>query len=168
TKSGTNELHGSMFEFLRNSRMDANNFFANAGGRKLGNFKRNEFGASAGGPVFLPKLYNGKNRTFFFNTYEGRRQRSANVSQFTLPTDEQMAGDFSQTLNAAGAVRVIYDPATTAADPNRPGFFLRTPFAGNRIPTARFDPVASAAQKFYTARPNAPGANFTRQQNFLF
>lgn len=168
TKSGTNELHGSMFEFLRNSRMDANNFFANAGGRKLGSFKRNEFGASAGGPILIPKLYNGKNRTFFFNTYEGRRQRSAAVSQFTLPTDEQMAGDFSQTLNAAGAVRVIYDPNTTAADPSRPGQFLRTPFAGNRIPTSRFDPVAAAAQRFYTARPNTPGANFTRQQNFLF
>ncbi len=167
TKSGTNELHGSLFEFVRNSRMDANQWFNNANGRRLGSFKRNEFGASMGGPIRIPKIYDGRNKTFAFGAYEGRRQRSANLGQFSLPTDEQLGGDFSQTLNAQGALRVIYDPATTRPDPARPGEFLRTAFPGNRIPTNRFDPVAAASQKFYTARPNAPGLAFTRLNNFV-
>ncbi len=167
TKSGTNELHGSLFEFLRNSKMDANNWFSNAAGRRLGSFKRNEFGASAGGPLYIPKVYDGRNKTFFFFTYEGRRQRSASLGQFTLPTDAQQAGDFSETRNAQGALRVIYDPATTTPNPARPGEFTRTAFPGNRIPSNRMDPVAVAAQKFYTVKPNAPGLPFTGLQNYI-
>jgi hypothetical protein len=168
TKSGTNTLHGSLFEFLRNSKMDANNWFANSSGNKLATFQRNEFGASAGGPISIPKVYDGKNKSFFFAVYEGRRQRSASTRFFTLPTAEQMSGDFSRTLTAAGQVRTIYDPATTAPDPARPGQFLRTPFAGNRIPTARFDPVAANVLKFYGPTPNLPGAPNTGQNNFFF
>jgi hypothetical protein len=168
TKSGTNELHGSVFEFVRNSKMDANTWFSNASGGRLGVFQRNEFGVSAGGPVLLPKLYNGKNRTFFFHVYEGRRQRSATTRFFTLPTPEQRSGDFSQTLNAAGQLRVIYDPFSTVPDPARPGQFLRTAFAGNRIPTARMDPVSLNVQKFYGPPANLPGQPFTRQNNFIF
>lgn len=161
TKSGTNNFHGSLFEFLRNSKLDSNNYFANAAGRPLGSFKRNEFGGSLGGPIV-------KNKTFFFGAYEGRRQRSANNSFFSLPTDDQMAGDFSKTLGSNGQMRVIYDPATTAPDPSRPGQFLRSPFSGNRIPQNRIDPVAQNTQKYYTARPNVPGQPFTGQQNFFF
>lgn len=168
TKSGTNQLHGSLFHFLRNSKMDANNWFANASGSRLAVFQRNEFGASAGGPVIIPKIYNGKNKTFFFNVYEGRRQRAASTRFFTLPTDAQMAGDFSQTRTAAGALRVVYDPFTTTPDPARPGQFLRTPFAGNRIPTALFDPVSANVLKFYGPRPNLPGQPNTSQNNFFF
>ncbi|MEX2260395.1 MAG: TonB-dependent receptor [Bryobacteraceae bacterium] len=168
TKSGTNEIHGSVFEFLRNSKMDANTWFSNASGGKLGTFQRNEFGASVGGPVFIPKLYNGKNRTFFFNVYERRRQRSASSRFMTLPTREQMDGDFSQTFNASGQLRVIHDPFSTVPDPARPGQFLRTPFGGNRIPAARMDPVAVNAQKFFGPEPNLPGQPFTRQNNFFF
>lgn len=167
TKSGTNQLHGSLFEFFRNSKLDANNWFANASGSRLGKFQRNEFGASAGGPVMLPK-YNGRNKTFFFTVYEGRRQRSASTRFFTLPTDEQMGGDFSKTLTSAGALRVVYDPFTTSPDPARPGQFLRTPFAGNRIPTNRFDPVAANVLKYYGPRPNLPGQANTGQNNFFF
>lgn len=168
TKSGTNQFHGSLFEFFRNSKMDANNWFSNASGSKLGKFQRNEFGASLGGPVTLPKIYNGENRTFFFAVYEGRRQRAATTRFFTLPTDDQMAGDFSKTLNSAGQLRVIYDPFTTVADPARPGQFLRTPFAGNRIAANRMDPVAMNVQKYYGPKPNLPGQAFTGQNNFFF
>ncbi len=168
TKSGTNQFHGSLFEFFRNSKLDANNFFANASGQKLGAFKRNEFGGSIGGPIVIPKVYNGKNKTFFFTTYEGRRQRAQRTQFFTLPTEDQMAGDFSKTLAANGQLRTIYDPESSAPDPNRPGEFLRTPFQGNRIPTSRMDPVALESQKYYTARPNLPGAQFTGQQNFFY
>ncbi len=95
TKSGTNTLHGSVFEFIRNSKLDANNWFANASGRKLATFQRNEFGVSSGGPLVIPKVYNGRNKTFWFAVYEGRRQRAASTRFFTLPTNEQMVGDFS-------------------------------------------------------------------------
>ncbi|MBM3787566.1 MAG: hypothetical protein FJW30_24690 [Acidobacteria bacterium] len=168
TKSGTNTLHGSMFEFLRNSRMDANNWFANASGAKLAKFQRNEYGASAGGPFILPKVYDGKNKTFWFMVYEGRRQRSASTRFFTLPTNEQMGGDFSRTLTSGGALRNIYDPFSTTPDPARPGEFRRTTFPGNRIPQTRFDPVAANVLKFYGPRPNLPGQVNTGQNNFFF
>ncbi len=168
TKSGTNEIHGSLFEFLRNSKLDANNFFSNRSGQQLGAFQRNEFGGSVGGPIVLPKLYNGKNRTFFFTAFEGRRQRSASTRFMTLPTELQKQGDFSETLNSAGQQRVIYDPFSTAPDPSRPGFFMRTPFANNRIPTAMMDPVALNVQDYYGATPNVPGQPFTGQNNFFF
>jgi hypothetical protein len=114
-KSGTNNLHGSLFEFLRNSDLDANNYFSNLAGVGLPNFKRNQFGASAGGPVALPRLYNGRNKTFFFVAYEGLRQGSATTMTTTVPTAAQRAGDFSKTLNAAGQLVTIYDPTTTVA-----------------------------------------------------
>lgn len=168
TKSGTNALHGSAFEFLRNSKMDANGWFSNASGAKLATFQRNEYGASSGGPLVIPKLYDGRNKTFWFAVYEGRRQRSASTRFFTLPTDEQMGGDFSKTLTAAGQLRNIYDPFTTTADPARPGQFIRTVFPGNRIPVTRFDPVSANVLKFYGPRPNLPGQVNTGQNNFFF
>ncbi len=168
TKSGTNTLHGSLFEFVRNSKMDANNWFANASGQKLATFQRNEFGASSGGPLVIPKVYDGRNKTFWFAVYEGRRQRSASTRFFTLPTDDQMGGDFSKTLTAAGQLRNIYDPFSTAPDPARPGQFTRTVFPGNRIPANRIDPVSANVLKFFGPRPNLPGQANTGQNNFFF
>lgn len=165
TKSGTNSLHGSAFEFLRNSKLDANNFFANRSGNPLRTFQRNQFGGSIGGPVRLPKLLDGRNRTFFFSNYEGQRQRNARFAQHTVPTLAERQGDFSQTRTAPGALRVIYDPFSTTADPARPGRFLRTPFAGNRIPSNRLDTVALRAQEYYP-QPNSPGTPVTNQFNF--
>lgn len=166
TKSGTNELHGSAYEFLRNSAMDANNFFSNRTGASLASFKRNQFGASLGGPVLFPHLYSGKNRTFFFFNYEGQRKRQASLAQHTVPTDLQKQGDFSQTLNASGQVIAIYDPFSTRPDPARPGNFIRDVFAGNRIPQNRLNPVALAMQKYYPEGNNA-GRPFTRQNNLF-
>jgi hypothetical protein len=166
TKSGTNDVHGSLYEFMRNSALDSNNFFANAAGRPLGSFKRNEFGATVGGPIVIPKLYNGKNKSFFFAAYEGRRLRSGSTIINSLPTALEKQGDFSQTFNSAGQLRVIYNPFSTRPDPARPGQFLRDPFPGNRIPADLMDPIALNAQKFYP-EPNAPGAPFTRQQNYI-
>ena len=166
TKSGTNEFHGSVFEFLRNSAMDANNFFSNRTGAKLASFKQNQFGASFGGPILIPKLYNGKNRTFFFFNYEGQRKRQASLAQHTVPTDLQKQGDFSQTFNSAGQLVTIYDPFSTRPDPARPGSFIRDAFAGNRIPTNRLNPVALNLQKYYPGA-NTAGRPFTQQQNFF-
>ena len=166
TKSGTNSFHGSVYEFLRNSVLDANNFFANRASRDLASFKRNQFGASFGGPVLFPKIYNGKDKTFFFFDYEGQRILGANTAQHTLPTDRERRGDFSESYNANGNLRVIYDPLTTAPDPANPAQSIRTPFANNVIPTGRLDPVALKMQELYPL-PNSPGLPFTRQNNFV-
>ncbi|MDQ6663703.1 MAG: TonB-dependent receptor [Acidobacteriota bacterium] len=165
TKSGTNDLHGSAFEFLRNSVLDANNFFQNRIGHPLASFKRNQFGGSFGGPVYIPKVYNGHNKTFFFFDYEGQRLLQAVPALQTVPSDLERAGNFSQTLNAQGQVKAIYDPASTRPDPNNPGHFVRTPFPGNIIPMGRMDPVALKAQSYYPA-PNNPGLPFSHQNNF--
>ncbi|MFN7934261.1 MAG: carboxypeptidase regulatory-like domain-containing protein [Bryobacteraceae bacterium] len=161
-KSGTNQLHGSVFEFLRNSKLDANDFFANSRGVALPSFKRNQFGASAGGPVYLGKWYDGRNRTFFHFTYEGLRQGQLQNQLTTVPTALQRVGNFSQTRNAAGQQVVIYDPSTTTASGNA---FLRQPYAGNVMPTARLDPVGAAVARYYPL-PNGPGDLNSGTNNF--
>ena len=153
-KSGTNTLHGSVFEFLRNSDLDANSFYSNLNGVALPNFKRNQFGASAGGPVYIPKIYNGRNKTFFFAAYEGLRQGSATTLTTTVPTAAQRTGDFSKTLNAAGQLVTIYDPTTTV--PQGSGY-VRLPFPGNVIPTNRMDTVGKNAAAYFPL-PNQPGS----------
>jgi len=151
-KSGTNQFHGSVFEFLRNSRLDANNFFANSRGIPLRSFKRNQFGLSAGGPVLIPRVHNGRNRTFFFFAYEELRQRSSDTLVATVPTPAQRNGDFSTLRNQTGAAVTIFDPVTTTSTGSG---FIRQPFPGNIIPAARIDPVARAAMPYF---PLASGA----------
>jgi hypothetical protein len=165
TKSGTNQLHGSVFEFLRNDKLTANDFFINRAGRKEAPFRYNQFGGSAGGPLILPKIYNGKDRTFFFASYEGLRWVRGLITTGTMATVRERQGDFSQSFNSNGQQVAIYDPLTTAPDPNRPGRSLRQPFAGNVIPQSRFDPVARNLLR-YLPEPNAPGAAFTNVGNF--
>ncbi|MCU1258752.1 MAG: Cna B-type protein [Bryobacterales bacterium] len=145
-KSGTNQIHGSVYEFLRNSVMDANYFFNNRSGIPLPALKRNQFGFTLGGPVVLPHLYNGHNKTFFFVDYEGYRESLASTGSFTVPTALQRQGDFSQTTTSAGQLIRIYDPQSTTTVN---GVVTRTAFAGNIIPTSRLDPVALALAKYY-------------------
>src|SRR5262249_26458946 len=126
TKSGTNRLRGTAFEFLRNSALDANNFFSNRAGIAKGSFRRNQFGGNVGGPIR-------KNRTFFFVNYEGLRQGAANVGTFTVPLAEWRRGDFSNLKTASGQPIIIYDPLTTRRDPTNPSRFIRDPFPNNII-----------------------------------
>ena len=142
TKSGTNAIRGTLYEFMRNEKLDSRNFFGAA--RDL--LKRNQFGVSVGGPVWLPKIYNGKNRTFFFFNYEGMRERQGNQVARTSPTAAMLSGDFSAVTNT------IYDPLTTANN-------TRTPFAGNKIPTNRLSPQAAYFNPFLTTVAT-PGAVF--------
>ena len=142
TKSGSNGIHGTLYEFLRNEKLDSRNFF----GVKRDLLKRNQFGASVGGPVLLPKIHDGRNRTFFFFNYEGMRERQGNVVSRTSPTAAMLQGDFSAVSN------IIYDPLTTAAG-------TRQPFAGNRIPTARLSPQAAFFNPFLTTAAT-PGGVF--------
>ena len=113
TKSGTNEYHFTAYEFLRNDALNANNFFANRTGQAKPPFKFNQFGGALGGPVILPKLYNGRNRTFFFVNAEFVRWISGVTLSGTTPTEAQRAGDFSATRNANGQLIQIYDPLST-------------------------------------------------------
>src|SRR5258708_6390702 len=123
-KSGTNQYHGDLFEFLRNDKFDARGFFA----RSKSMLRQNEFGGTFGGPLVLPKLYNGKDRTFFFASYSGFRLRGgiAAGNLQTLPTTQQRSGDFSDYPFP------LYDPSSTR--PDGAGGFIRDPFSNNRIP----------------------------------
>jgi Carboxypeptidase regulatory-like domain len=138
SKSGTNAFHGSVYNFLRNDALDRKGFFE----AQKGVYRQNNFGGSWGGPVQFGRLYNGKNRTFFFAAFEGFQNRSAsNALTLSVPTPEMYNGDFSNWVDSQGRRITIYDPATTRANPNGAGF-IRDPFPGNVIPAARFSAVA--------------------------
>lgn len=155
-KSGTNQLHGDAWEFLRNDVLDANDYFLNHAGKSRPPYRRNQFGFTLGGPVLFPRLYNGRNRTFFFGDYEGTRISQGNTLTGTVPTmQERNSGytDFSDLISlqhgnnnpdAAGNVYplgTILDPATTKPYGSS---YIRTPFSGNIIPAGRIDPHAEA------------------------
>jgi hypothetical protein len=153
TKSGSNELHGSVFEFLRNSKLDSNDFFANRNGIELGSFKRNQFGGTLGGPVVIPKLYDGRNKTFFFFNYQGTRARTAANLLTSVPTEAMRRGDFSALTNASGQPIVLYDPLTTETVAGNP---TRQLFPGNIIPQNRINSVGREIASYYPL-PNLPG-----------
>lgn len=149
TRSGTNTFHGSVYEYVRNNIFNANTYFANKGGLKKGNLRYNQFGATIGGPVSIPKIYNGKDKTFFFFGYEGTRYVTHSPSYARYADPSWLKGNFSDLTNPDGSQRLIYDPATTVSD--GAGGYTRTPFPGNIIPSTRFDPVAVAALKYIPA-----------------
>src|SRR4029078_12630606 len=126
TRSGTNEFHGTAYDYLRNDALNANTFFGNRAGEKKPPCRSNQFGDKIGGPidfpekVFGPMEYAGKNRSFFFVSYEAVRFSQGGTYIGTVPTLLERAGDFSQTKNAAGAVIPIYDPNTTRPNPANP------------------------------------------------
>ena len=164
TKSGTNQLHGSLFEYLRNEKLDAANFFApiQDGRKQKAPLRYNVFGGAIGGPVEIPKLYKGKDKTFFFFAYEGSRRRDGAIRTLTVPTALQRSGDLSQSTNAAGALIPVYDPDSTQ---NAGGRLTRTQFPGNRIPSSRLDPVAVKLTSFYPL-PNRTPDSLAGANNF--
>ena len=161
-KSGTNQVHGTAFELIRNSVLDSNSFYSNLAGIPLASFKRSQFGFTLGGPVVIPKLFNGRDKTFFFVDYEGLRQQSASSSTGTVPTPLQRTGDFSQTFAQNGQKVIIYDPRTTVPSG---ASYSRAPFPGNVIPANRIDPVAANVMKYYPL-PTQPGNPITNTNNF--
>jgi hypothetical protein len=139
TRSGTNQFHGNLFEFVRNAEFNARNFFA----AKRDQLKRNQFGGTVGGPVWIPHLYNGRDRTFFFFGYQNTRIRNLQGAQSAfVPTPANIAGDFTDRLSASNPanplkkVVLINDPLTG------------TPFPGNIIPSNRFDPATLNMLKY--------------------
>ncbi|MCC6586710.1 MAG: TonB-dependent receptor [Bryobacterales bacterium] len=148
-KSGTNALHGTMYEFFRNSALDANLYFARGQGRPLAAFGANTFGFSLGGPVYIPKVFDGRNRTFWFTSYEGAREGNGIDNILTVPTAKMRGGDFSEVS------QVLYDPFSVTTVNGVP---TRTPFAGNIIPQNRQDPVAAKIMTFWPT-PNRASPN---------
>ncbi len=159
TKSGTNGLHGALFETARNNglgiakvRQDPANFAAPQ-------YIRNEFGASAGGPIILPHVYHGKNKSFWFMAYERYSLASASSQLFSVPTQAMRGGDFSALYQLANPVQ-LYDPATTynsggnnCAATGAPNAFCRLPFANNQLPVSRESPTMKIINDL-TPQPN--------------
>ena len=148
-KSGTNQVHGSAFEFFRNQVLDARNFFNTTGIRPP--VKQNQFGFTLGGPVYLPKLYSGKDRTFLFGDYEGTRLRRAQTFNSAVPSEAMRRGDFSELRTS------LNDPSTIRNDPNRPGQTLRDAFPGNIIPPNRLAKESLYFLPFYPLANTASG-----------
>jgi hypothetical protein len=148
TKSGSNEYHGAMFEFLRNSAVDAKQW------EQVGNknpFRRNDYGFTLGGPVGIPRVFSGKDRLFFMSNFEELRDRLTTQQVTSVATNAMRAGDFS----AAG--RNIFDPSTRTFDSNG-NALTAAPFPGNIIPTSRLDPIAFKLLNYFPA-PTNPGTN---------
>ncbi len=154
-KSGTNTYHGSLYGHLRRTSWDANSFFNNAAGVPITDQPNDTWGASFGGAVKIPKIYDGKNKTFFYLGYEHYDDIQSSSSVFATPTAPERLGDFSKSLNPDGSLRVIYDPLTTVNG-------VRQPFAGNIIPTSRLNPTGLAIASTFQpgqSNPSYYGAN---------
>jgi hypothetical protein len=164
TKGGTNTPHGALFEFLRNSDLGANDFFNNLAGNPRVPFHMNQFGGSIGAPIWIPKVYNGKNRTFFFFNYEGTRWRRGAVFTTTVPTAAERQGDFSHDVTNTGQLVTIFDPTSTVAGSG--GAYVRTPFAGNMIPSSRINTVGKNMAAYYPL-PNTAGSGASGINNFV-
>jgi hypothetical protein len=183
TKSGSNMLHGTVFEYMRDDAFDARNFFVRktalpGGGLEVDPkppLNRHQFGGAVGGAVVIPGLYDGHSRTFFFADYAGLKEKRGQVFVNTVPTAQTRTGDFSDFRDASGNLIPIYDPLTTRTNPNfnagapvsasNPQF-LRDPFAGNIIPQNRISLVGRNIASIYPL-PNGQGNfdNYTSTVN---
>jgi hypothetical protein len=157
TKSGTNLIHGSLFETNRDYGYGvarARDNFTNTAAKLI----RNEFGGTVGGPVWVPKIYNGKNRTFWFFNYEGYKLRQGAFGNYRVPTQAMRDGDFSGLVDSAGTFQTVYDPLTTGAAPT----YSRQPFTYNgklnQIDPSRISPLAKYIYSVMPL-PNIAGVN---------
>ena len=167
SKSGTNSFHGTAYDFLRNDILDARGFFA----RTRSVYRQNDFGATASGPIYIPKVYDGRNKSFFFVSYEGFRNRvGANDTILTVPTPEMYNGDFRNWVNQSGQLLQLYNPSTTRPNPSGTGY-IRDPFSNNQVPASMFSALATKVAQYGKAvTPNrgfAPGTSGYVRQNYI-
>lgn len=155
TKGGGNDYHATLFEFLRNEKLDAKNYAFTANRPPKDPFKWNQFGFTLAGPVVIPKVFNGKNRLFFMANYEWFRQRRGQQAVYNLPSEAMRAGNF-------GGVAQVFDPLTRAPGAN--GVIAATPFPNNVIPTNRIHPTSVKLLEFYPT-PNVPGAGLRNNRS---
>jgi len=174
-RSGSNDFHGTLYEFIRNDVLSANDFFINRtnltanpardkdkdGKADRDALRYNRYGGTIGGPVWIPKLYNGRNRSFFFFAYEGLKDVFPEPRLDTVPTQAERNGDFSALL-AINSSFQIFNPFTAKQEGSR---IRRDPFAGNKIPDNLISPIAKAYLQFYPL-PNQPGDSQGRN-NFI-
>jgi hypothetical protein len=174
-KPGTNRLHGAAYEYMRRSRFEANQYSNNATGQPRPGGFVDQYGFELDGPITVPKVYRGKDRSFFMFSAEKYRDFQPQPAQGSVPTAEQRAGDFSQTMTTANKPYTLYDPLTVTANPAfdkskavslTNAQYLRTPFAGNRIPQDRTVPVALAVLKDIPL-PNQTGDAITHANNYF-
>lgn len=142
-KSGGNDLHGTAIGHIRETAWLANGFFANRAGQPRAEQPFRGWGGSLGGPVRIPKLYDGRDRTFFFVATEAYRQEDGATFALAVPTAHERRGDFSQTVNRLGSQQTIYDPSSVSSSG------VRSPFPGNVIPSHRLNPVGQALVSYY-------------------
>jgi hypothetical protein len=170
SKSGTNNFHGTAWEFFRNTVLDAKNPL-----KGISKLEQNQFGANFGGPVILP-FYNGRNKTFFFGSYEGfRRAQPSTGAFYNVPTAAELTGDFSALLQGPKPIQ-LYNPFTTRADPANPGSFIRDPFPNNNISSVLNSGAVSLAKAVFPApQPVVNGfngydlrSNLTPQNQYSF
>ncbi|MDX1979338.1 MAG: carboxypeptidase regulatory-like domain-containing protein [Bryobacteraceae bacterium] len=159
TKSGANDFHGVVYEFLRNNKLNANSWTNNRNRVNRALFQNNTFGGALGGRIK-------RDKTFFFVNYEGVRAGTPDQFLSTVPTAEQKAGDFSRTLDPQGRQVNVYDYLTSRADPNNPGRFIRDAFPGNRIPENRIHPISKNVVNFWPA-PNRAGEGPVGVRNYF-
>jgi hypothetical protein len=159
-KSGTNQLHGSIYEFARRTSWDANTFQNNARGQPRTDHILDHYGFQVQGPVYLPKVFNGKDRLFFMTNYERYREQAPYPVTESVPASEFLTGDFSKLVDAQGRQIAIFDPASGRQVGNQ---WVRDAFAGNLIPQARINPVGKKILSYYPA-PNSitPGVGYTQ------
>lgn len=150
-KSGTRDLHGSAYEYLRNDKFDANDFFANRNATGKVPYRQNQYGVAVGGPVVIPKIYHGREKTFWFFNWEGFRERQGQTNLSSYPTQDERNGNFS----ALGS-KTLYDPLTGVLGPDGKSV-IRQPFQGNIIPTSRINPAMTFLLNTMVPLPNRPG-----------
>ncbi len=159
SKSGTNQYHGLLYEYVRNTIFNSNEFFQNKAGAPRTAEHINQFGGTFGGPIKKEKL-------FFFFSLDEFRERKAASQTITSPTAAERTGNFAGLGTSSCAPITIYNPFSTAADPNNPGQYARQPFANNTIPPSMINPIATAILKYYPM-PNLPGQACTGAQNLF-
>jgi hypothetical protein len=181
-KPGTGKYHGAVYEYMRRTFLEANFFLNNAQGRNAAGDpiapkpRRlvDQYGFELDGPVILPKVYNGRQKTFFMFSLEQFRQSLPQPATNSVPSALEREGDFSQTFTRTGLLYEIYDPVTNRLNPNFSSSrsvsltnlqYVRDQFPGNRVPKERFDPIGARILKEIPL-PNAPGDNFTHANNF--
>ena len=161
TKSGTNRFHGNLLEFNETSALAAQPFFLNAAGQKQSVTRQNDYGGTFGGPVRIPKVYNGKDKLFFFFAYEGFRDSTPASATTAVPTAAERGGDFSALL-ALGSNYQLYDPTSAVLSG---GKITRNPLPNNQVPSSLLNPVAKAYQQYFPM-PNQPGKS-DGEQNYV-
>jgi hypothetical protein len=148
-KSGSNQFHGSAYDYLKNDKLNANSWNNNRNNVLRGRQRHNEYGFTLSGPLYVPRVYNGRNKTFFFFNWEEINDHGVSTPTANVPTALQKIGDFSQTFTNTGALIKIYDPLTTVPDPAQKSGFGRAVFQGNVIPPNRIDPLMRKILGYY-------------------